>query len=632
MKLLAYRVLIASSLLASLAYLVWRWGWSVNWHYWWIGVPLVLAETYALIDAAMFGMTIWRAAPRRAPDAPDPAWTVDVFITTYDEEVALVERTAVAALAISHPHRTHVLDDGDRPEMRAMAQRLGIGYITRTDDWADQPRHAKAGNLNNALLQTAGEFVLILDADQVPYPQILDTLLGYFHDDSVALVQSPQWFHNVPRGDPLGSQAPLFFGPIMQGKDGWNAAFFCGTNAVVRREALMQLGLREYVREQSRAVQAALKTADSVLRSAIRTSGPGTRPALTELLAAAGEARTQLNSGAALAEVTRGFQQAADRASRAMVAGDLATMTADLAALDLELEVEDLALDALSAREWSPLGALTAVRRVLAAVNAERLHEAQPVMPMATLSVTEDMATCMRLHAAGWSTAYHDDVLAEGLAPEDLGSAVNQRLRWCQGTMQVFLKENPLFMKGLSWPQRIMYFNTMWSYLAGFTAIPVLLSPFLYLVFGVTPVRAWGMTFVEMFLPAFVLNQLMFVVIGWGRPTWRAQQYSLAMFPVWIRGCWAAFRNVLFGTKLGFVVTPKTRRTRQPYPWRLVLWQAVAVAALVIGSVIGGERLFADRGGTLLGTVINWLWVTYDVIVIGVIFTAARYRPIEEAT
>ena len=47
----------------------------------------------------------------------------------------------------------------------------------------------------------------------------------------MALVQTPQWFENVPDDDPLGSQAPLFYGPIQQSKDGWNAAFFCGSNA-----------------------------------------------------------------------------------------------------------------------------------------------------------------------------------------------------------------------------------------------------------------------------------------------------------------------------------------------------------------------------------------------------------------
>lgn len=634
MRLPLIRLLVLLSLTLGTIYLTWRWGWSLNWTYWWIAIPLVIAETYSLIDSALFGMAMWHAKERPAPPPPAPDWSVDVFITTYNESPALVERTTVAALAIAYPHRTYILDDGNRLQIRQLADRLGVDYLTRGEDWDNRPRHAKAGNLNNALFQTSGEFLLILDADQVPHPTILDHVLGYFHDDKMALVQTPQWFRNVPAGDPLGSQAPLFFGPIQQGKDGWNAAFFCGTNAIVRREALMQLGLREYVRVQSSAVRQALDTARSVLRSAMkdeRRNRGELLPALKELDAAALEAKTRLTAGEPLAEVTGAFQRAAAQVRRAVADQDLASIQADLASVAVHIDLDEVALSALSEREWSPLAALQTVSALVDAINAERLHEALPIMPVATLSVTEDMATCMNLHASGWHTAYHDEILAEGLAPEDLGTATNQRLRWCQGTMQVFFRQNPLLLKGLSVPQRLMYFNTMWSYLGGFAAVIYLLAPFLYLVFGILPVKAWGLTFVQFFLPYFLANQLLFVVVGWGRPTWRAQQYSLAMFPVWIRGCWSAFRNVYFGKKLDFIVTPKDRpHTRQPYPWRLVTWQAAAVAALLVGSVIGAARLVTETGGTLFGSIVNWVWVTYDVIVIGVIFTAARYRPAEE--
>src|SRR3712207_7376715 len=95
--------------------------------------------------------------------------------------------------------------------------------------------------------------------------------------------------------------------------------------------------------------------------------------------------------------------------------------------------------------------------------RSDRDDEAQPLMPLATISVTEDMATCMRLHGLGWRTAYHDEVLADGLAPEDLQTMLVQRLRWAQGTVQVMFRENPLTQRGLTWPQRLMYFSTMWS-------------------------------------------------------------------------------------------------------------------------------------------------------------------------
>ena len=242
-RLLVLRILVFLTIAAGLNYILWRWTFSLNFAAWWIAIPLVVAETYSLIDVSLYGMTMWRARSRpRPPEAPADL-TVDVFITTYNEEVDLVRETAIAARDILYPHLTWILDDGARDEMRAVAAEIGVGYITRGAAWQGRPKHAKAGNLNNALMATDGEFILVLDADQVPNESILDRTLGYFSDEKVALVQTPQEFWNVPDSDPLGSKAPLFYGPIQQGKDGWNSAFFCGSNALLRREALMMLGI-----------------------------------------------------------------------------------------------------------------------------------------------------------------------------------------------------------------------------------------------------------------------------------------------------------------------------------------------------------------------------------------------------
>ena len=415
------RVLVVLTLLAGTLYVSWRWLFSVNWENWWIAVPLVVAETYALIDAYLFGMTVWRIKQRGPAPEVLGTETVDVLITTYNEPVELVAQTARAATRIRFPHETWILDDGDRVEMRSVAADLGIGYITRTEDWHDRPRHAKAGNLNNALFATHGELMLILDADQIPAPEILDHTLGWFQDDEVALVQTPQWVTNVTDSDPLGSQAPLFYGPIQQGKDGWNAAFFCGSNAVLRREALMQLGVFRYAGEVEVGVHRALRTARSVLRRARRDLGPddvAVRRALDSIAHDIGRARRELGRGEALFDVTYRFQKRVGAVRRELVDADLSALQADLAVI-AELEhgtegdsslatLDPAALEQMSQRDWSPLGAVETVQALVNAVDVDLGSEAQPIMPMATISVTEDMATCMRLHGLGWRTAYHD--------------------------------------------------------------------------------------------------------------------------------------------------------------------------------------------------------------------------------
>ncbi|GAA1264457.1 glycosyltransferase family 2 protein [Arthrobacter pascens] len=637
------RLIVVLTIVLGINYVAWRWAESLNWDAWWIAVPLVAAETYSLIDVVLFGMTVWRLKLREgAPPAP-PGATVDVFITTYNEPLDLVMTTALAAKHIRHPHSTWILDDGARPELRRLAAQHGLGYVTRSEDWKDMPRHAKAGNLNNALMVTEGEFLLILDADQIPEPEILERTLGYFNSRDVALVQTPQYFSNVPTDDPLGSQAPLFYGPIQQGKDGWNAAFFCGSNAVLRREALMQLGLVGYVKETEKSIRRALAASQSAIRKA-RKSADSASPLVAQMLdeveAATREARQQLDGGESLSEITYRVRRRVDQAVQALVQADVSALQADLeeiAAMELAHVgesgvpvVADDAVKRMSARDWSPLGAIESVQAVLDALSVERTGEAQPVMPLATISVTEDMATAMRMHGMGWRSVYHHEVLAYGLAPEDLATMLTQRLRWAQGTIQVMLRENPLVQRGLKWGQRLMYFATMWTYLSGFAAVIYFAAPIVYLLLGVLPVTSLSTDFFIRFIPFMVVNQLLFAVAGRGIPTWRGQQYSLALFPTWIKACTTAARNVWFGRPLGFAVTPKDRQTGGP-SWSLIRPQIVVSVLLVVSAVVGLARLAAGLSEPI-GTLVNVAWVVYDITVMSILVRAVLYKGFEPDT
>ncbi|AWG99068.1 glycosyltransferase [Rhodococcus ruber] len=632
------RILIAATVLLGLNYVVWRWLFSVNWSAWWIAVPLVVAETYSLIDSMLFGLTMWRWRRRAAPPAPPGGLTVDVFVTTYNEPVDLVIGTAEAAARIRYPHETWILDDGERPELERAAAELGVRYMTRAASWTNKPRHAKAGNLNNALLHTHGEFILVLDADQVPDPEILHRTLGYFEDERTALVQTPQYFVNVPESDPLGSQAPLFYGPIQQGKDGWNAAFFCGSNAILRREALMQLGITGYVRAVEEGVVRALRTAGKVLdraRSELGANQPEVLAALDSVRVAVRTARAAVRQGQPLAEVTYRFQQSVDEAARAVVDADAGSIRADLEAIaaltatpgsDADgVLLDETTLSRLADREWSPLGALESIRTMIRAVDVSRDDEAEPTLALATISVTEDMATSMRLHGMGWKSVYHHEVLAHGLAPEDVGTMLTQRLRWAQGTIQVMLRENPLVQRGLTIAQRLMYWATMWSYLAGFAALAYIAAPVIYLIFGVLPVQAYSWDFFGRLVPFLLLNQVLFVVVSRGTPTWRGQQYSLALFPVWIQACWTAFRNVYLHKPLDFAVTPKTRQRRAGPPWGKVRYQIAAMVLLVLASAVGVVRLYLGAS-SVLGVGVNLFWVLFDLAILSVVIPAVRYR------
>ncbi len=318
------RALGVLSTLLGAVYLIWRYAASLNEHALWFALPLVVAETYAFVNTVLFVITMWRPTLRSSPP-PLEHGSVDVFITTYNEPVDLVRLTVEAALRIDWPRlKVYVLDDGARPPMQAMAEQLGSGYIVRGEEWNGKPRHAKAGNVNNALRSTAGEFILILDADQIPDRRIVSRTIGYFRDPKLAFVQTPQHFYNVPPGDPFGADAPLFYGPIMQGKDGWDAAFFCGSNALLRREALLQLGVTEYVRDMEEHFRRALRKGRRGVAALARN--PRDLPAVEVLRAALHRAERARRGGAPLEEVSDLIQRGISEARRVSSHPDVVAM------------------------------------------------------------------------------------------------------------------------------------------------------------------------------------------------------------------------------------------------------------------------------------------------------------------
>jgi cellulose synthase (UDP-forming) len=200
---------------------------------------LFAAEVFGLLSLASFAFLAWRVP---AVARPDIGWrpTVDVFVCTYDEGLDILGATLVGCDRITYPHTTWVLDDGRRDEVRRLADQFGARYLTRPTNV-----HAKAGNINHALDHTSGQLLLILDADHVPQPDILDATVGYFDDPSVAVVQTPHDFGNHDSFQHFETgrhDQSMFFEVIMPGKDRHDGAFWCGSAAVILRHALEGIG------------------------------------------------------------------------------------------------------------------------------------------------------------------------------------------------------------------------------------------------------------------------------------------------------------------------------------------------------------------------------------------------------
>ncbi|ALN73084.1 UDP-forming cellulose synthase catalytic subunit [Aureimonas sp. AU20] len=232
-------------------------------------IILYLAEMYYIV---LLGTNLFVVAdPMKRPPAPqvpdDALPRVDIFVPSYNESAEILALTLSSAKALDYPaHKLQVylLDDGGTQEKRtardpakaaeaqarhvelqALCAGLGVTYVTRSRNV-----HAKAGNLNAGLAASDGDLIVVFDADHAPAREFLRQTVGYMvADPKVFLVQTPHFFSNpdpieknLKTFDRMPSENEMFYGTIQKGLDKWNAAFFCGSAAVLRRAALVEVG------------------------------------------------------------------------------------------------------------------------------------------------------------------------------------------------------------------------------------------------------------------------------------------------------------------------------------------------------------------------------------------------------
>ncbi|MEX2080572.1 MAG: glycosyltransferase family 2 protein [Dehalococcoidia bacterium] len=313
-------VLGALVVVSGAIYLSWLFAFALEWSHWWLAAPVGLAHAEAYGAALLFLFNAWHhPQPGKGPP-PIGDVTVDIFIPTVDETFAVLGPAVIAAVAVRYPHETWVLDDGARGWVGELCDRAGAHWLR-----GEGGAQGKAGNLNHGLANSSGEFIATLDADFVARDSFIDDLVGYFADAEVALMQAPQVYYNTnsfqhARETSLWNEQSMFYEVVQPGRDRWNATFWCGSPAMLRRSALEAVG-----------------------------------------------------------------------------------------------------------GVW-------------------------------TGSVTEDLATTLALHKAGWRSRYHNGLVAAGIAPEDFARFFRQRVRWVRGGTQALGQQ--ILRPGLTLAQRVSYIGS----------------------------------------------------------------------------------------------------------------------------------------------------------------------------
>ncbi len=236
------RIMALTYVTTLLTYLSWRYT-IINPESLGLSLAYYIAECVGFILGLKAVFNSWNYNHRDPIPSP-PGLKVDVLLPVYKEPLEIIRHTVMAAKNISYPHRTIILDDGKRDDLKQLAAELEVDYLRRPDN-----ANAKAGNLNYGLQNSTADYVTVFDADHIAMPHALDLMLGFFIDDKVAMVQTPQDYYNTnafqyvnAKNGALWHDQSVFYGISQPCADASNAAECVGTGVTYRRAALDLIG------------------------------------------------------------------------------------------------------------------------------------------------------------------------------------------------------------------------------------------------------------------------------------------------------------------------------------------------------------------------------------------------------
>ena len=578
---LVWQFLAITALVVGAWYIAWRWAASLNADAMWFAVPLAMAETCAYIGMVLFVFNLWKDEPLDirpppttlgdiAPDHPNGAraLAVDVMFATYNEDPELVRLGIRDAQKITYPHaidiRIHVLDDGRQDAMRAVAEDEGVNYIARSTN-----EGFKAGNLRHAMEETSGDLLIICDADTRPFPTILENTLGYFTDPKMAWVQTPQWFYDLPEGQSLDTVMGRAFGDI-----GGNLAR--GIQKVI---GPVQIGADPFISDPKMFYDIIQRRRNWA--NASFCCGAGSIHRREAVMEAA----------------LRSFGEKVE--ARAHSTEEVITVSN---------KERDIAPDMMNAIRTE-----AATTEIL---TPYRFH------------VSEDIYTSIVMHSdrePGWKSKMHPVVESKMLSPQDLLTWTVQRYKYAGGSLDILIHDNPLFRRGLTFAQRMMYASTFYPYLAPIWNMVFLLAPIIYLFTGTSPVSAYSADFFWHLIPFLVALELAMMAGTWGVAGFAAKSSYLSFFPVGLRAIWSVAR----GQKISFEVTPKARQSGNFLS--LVRPQIALVALTICAGVWAlGAIAFGETSHSATGAIANILWGANNCLAMLGIIAAALWVPVTE--
>lgn len=255
-----------------------------------------------------------------------------------------------------------------------------------------------------------------------------------------------------------------------------------------------------------------------------------------------------------------------------------------------------------------------------------------------TATTSEDLATGIRLVAAGYRGLYVAEKLSAGLAPLTLAAMAVQRCRWASGTLQILrTSANPLTIPGLNPLQRLAFLEGILHWLLVFPFLFLALAPLLLGLVSLAPLRVEAGDLLTIALP-FYLSQVL--SIRWlsdhSRSAFMPELYRWVLAVPLATTVWAVLR----GEPTQFRVTPKEGGIARGVGAQGQLLRPLLVALavqLVAGFQLGRQLVARGWGALPLAPgstsllVVGLAWALLNGLLLLVAIRSCWDRPREDA-
>lgn len=237
-----------------------------------------------------------------------------------------------------------------------------------------------------------------------------------------------------------------------------------------------------------------------------------------------------------------------------------------------------------------------------------------------TGTITEDFATGIKIQAKGYKCYSIPKVLANGLAPNDFKSLIKQRQRWGRGCVQTIRNKDFLF-SDLSLRGKLSYVTCLlywWTFLRRFIYI---LSPILFIVFGIVVVECSLKEILFIWLPSYILYNMSLRILS---SNIRNQKWSnivdTIIFPYMIIPIFLESIGIRLNK---FAVTPKNSLIKRNSEIKYAIPHFILIITSLIALVFCFNDVVINKN---VGSIVLLYWLVLNLyfLIMAVFFMIGR--------